>query len=366
MSNLRLSSYDEIRGFNDKPLSRQWSAFVEQCNFYLDEKKSLRPGYEWIPQFRIIAQRAVQLKNSSEIIIRDFIKHHFLPYELVDNENQSEDGFITGYYQPELRGSLFQTEDFTCPIYARPSDLISFENGINKNLKGYYGGCYDENQNLIPYQTRQDIELDKSGKFKAIMWVQDYVEAFLLHVQGSALVRTGDGREYKLTYAGRNGHPYTSIGKLLIEGGYINQNIMSLKVLKQWLRDHGQDDYNQGRSIMWQNRSFIFFNRSLINNNDKRPIGGSGLGLNPLISVAADRKYWPYGTFFWIEMHKPIDNYSDSAFSSLVINQDTGTAIVGRSRFDLYMGSGSYAGEVAGNIRHNAKIIVFQVNKDVI
>jgi membrane-bound lytic murein transglycosylase A len=361
--NLCPVDYSALRGFYDKSCVTSWINFCETCDYYLNNKRALRPGIEWSQSFYALAQKAVLTRNWNEFDIRQFIIEHFQPYEIIDSNQNIKSAFITGYYQPYIRGSAYKTKDFICPIYARPTDLISFHDQQNDHLPGYYAGRLDHNNHILPYFTRQEIECDQSGKFEPLVWVSDYAEAFLVHVQGSARIRLDDHCEFKLTYAGRNGHPYTSIGKILISQNHMRESDMTLENLKLWLRQHGQNEDGLARSIMWQNNSFIFFKREELD-DDKRPIGGSGLGLNPYISVAADRQVWPYGSLFWLNAELPFKSMNNN-FSSLVVNQDTGTAIIGETRFDLFIGTGDNAGSIAGKIRHNGQIYTLQVRDNV-
>jgi membrane-bound lytic murein transglycosylase A len=357
--------FDHLQGFNHISLKNQWRAYYEHCAFYLANNKPLRPAINCHPSFNDLAEKVVKLIDPDDDLIRQFLRDHFIIYEINKKNCENNAAFITGYYQPVINGSLQKNENYTCPLYARPDDLISFDQGKNDLLPGYYAGYCDSNNRLGPYQTRKEIELNTTAKYKPIIWIRDYVEAFLLHVQGSAIVKTHEGEEYKLSYAGRNGHPYTSIGKILIENGYIKQNEMSLDFLKKFLRDQGQAPDEFGRQIMWENKSYIFFEIKKSNGQDNRPIGGSGLGLNPLVSVAADRLIWPYGTLFWLNADLPLQTNEVHPFSSLVVHQDTGTAIVGPARFDLYMGSGEQAGIKAGMIRHYGRAYVLQAKDNV-
>ena len=187
-----------------------------------------------------------------------------------------------------------------------------------------------------------------------IVWVRDAAEAFLIQVQGSAQVELADGRRARLAYDGRNGLPYTSIGKILIETGEIAEGDMSLKSLKAWLRE----DRERGLAMMRRNRSFVFFRLVDDFDPDLGPIAGAGVALTPLRSIAIDRSLWAYGLPFWIDAQLPWIDETPRPFRRLMIAQDTGSAIVGPARADLFFGSGDKAGERAGAIRHNAGFAV--------
>ena len=175
-----------------------------------------------------------------------------------------------------------------------------------------------------------------------------------MQVQGSAQVEFPDGRRARLAYDGRNGLPYTSIGKILIEAGEIAEGDMSLASLKAWLRR----DSARGLDVMRRNRSFVFFQLVEDFDPDLGPIAGAGVPLTPLRSIAVDRTMWAYGLPFWIDAELPWADDTPRPFRRLMIAQDTGSAIVGAARADLFFGSGDAAGARAGAIRHPAEVVV--------
>ena len=173
-------------------------------------------------------------------------------------------------------------------------------------------------------------------------------------MQGSAQIEFPDRSRARLAYDGRNGLPYTSIGKILIEGGEIAEGAMSLASLKAWLRR----DSARGLNMMRRNRSFVFF--QLVEDFDPElgPIAGAGVALTPLRSIAVDRTIWAYGLPFWIDAELPWADDMPRPFRRLMIAQDTGSAIVGPARADVFFGSGDRAGARAGAIRHRAEFVV--------
>jgi membrane-bound lytic murein transglycosylase A len=229
-----------------------------------------------------------------------------------------------------------------------------------------------------------------------LVWLRDAVEVFMIQVQGSAKVRLADGQWLRLVYAGRNGQPYTSIGRILVDEGHIHAADMSLAALKGWIRARGQKFGEPGRALMQQNRSYVFFAAQSCADLEEGPIGGAGVSLSPLRSIAVDRTIWSYGLPFWIEADIPwtrafsseVDAGSrkenaskqesrtsfrfhrnekgssggPSPFRRLMIAQDTGSAILGPARADLYFGSGDEAGRLAAGIRHPARIVVLLPN----
>ena len=178
----------------------------------------------------------------------------------------------------------------------------------------------------------------------------------MAQVQGSARVDLPDGRTVRLAYDGRNGQPYTSIGRLLIEAGEIAEAEMSLDRLKSWLRAHGQAPGEPARNLMQRNRSYVFFKIETSFSPADGPTGGSGVALTALRSIAVDRGVWAYGTPFWLDAHLPWREADSRPFRRLTIAQDTGSAILGAARADIYFGGGEAAGARAGAIRHRGAV----------
>jgi membrane-bound lytic murein transglycosylase A len=162
----------------------------------------------------------------------------------------------------------------------------------------------------------------------------------------------------RLTYAMRNGWPYTSIGRILVEERHISAEQMSLAGLKEWIRQNGQEPGQPGRVLMQRNRSYVFFQAELAGPDGLGPTGAQGVALSPLRSIAVDRGLWAYGLPFWIDADLPWHEPTPTPFRRLMIAQDTGSAIVGPKRADIYLGSGEQAGRIAGGFRHNGEMVV--------
>jgi membrane-bound lytic murein transglycosylase A len=296
------------------------------------------------------ARAALCAGETAERDARRFFESRFRPFRVVPENGK---GFLTGYYEPCVPASRIETEAFRWPILARPPDLVTF--GAHPTPLGFpndiSGARRLSDGSLIPYADRAQIEAERCDP---IVWVRDAVEAFLMQVQGSAQVEFPDRSRARLAYDGRNGLPYTSIGKILIEAGEIAESDMSLASLKAWLRR----DSAQGLDVMRRNRSFVFFR--LVEDFDPGlgPIAGAGVPLTPLRSIAVDRTVWAYGLPFWIDAELPWVDETPPPFRRLMIGQDTGSAIVGAARADLFFGSGDAAGARAGAIRHSAEFVV--------
>ena len=286
---------------------------------------------------------------------RAFFERWFRPYRVVPEA--SDAGFLTGYYEPVVAGSLTESPAFPWPLLGRPDDLVAFAPG--KPPPGFPEGVTGARRlgdgGLVPYDDRETIE---RARRDPIAWVGDAVEAFLIQVQGSAQIVFADGRRARLAYDGRNGQPYVSIGRILIETGEIPENEMSLERLKGWLRSAGLGEGQAGLRLLRRNRSFVFFRTVADFDPSLGPIAGAGVPLTPLRSIAVDRTSWSYGLPFWIKAELPWEIEAPTFFRRLMIAQDTGSAIVGPARADIFFGSGAEAGARAGAIRHRGELTV--------
>jgi membrane-bound lytic murein transglycosylase A len=302
------------------------------------------------------AHAALGATNTAERDARRFFETRFRPFRVIP---ESAAGFLTGYYEPCVAASTVETEEFRWPILGRPADLVAF--ALHQAPAGFPEGISGARRlgdgSLVTYHDRAAIERERRDP---IVWLRDAAEAFLVQVQGSAQVEFPDGRRARLAYDGRNGLPYTSIGRILIETGEIAESAMSLASLKDWLRSEGE----RGLALMRRNRSFVFF--KFVEDFDPGigPVAGAGVALTSLRSIAVDRTIWAYGLPFWIEADLPWADETPRLFRRLTIAQDTGSAIVGPARADIFFGSGEAAGARAGAIRHRAEFIVLLTRGD--
>ena len=352
---LKRTDFQSFPGFASDDLLSAWRTFSSSSRALLNRVPSIRPALEPDPvllgSLRRIAQVAAPVTQREA---RAFFEDHFTPWHITSPERQ---GFVTGYYEPEVEGAREKSPKFATPLLGRPADLVSPlpPSAFALNSSDMSAGRRGADGGVLPYPDRAEIERGALGDMAhPVAWVRDVTEAYLIHVQGSARIRLSGGQTLRLTYAGRNGLPYTSIGKILIESGLILEKDMTLAALKDWLRA----DAERGAALMRQNRSYIFFKIDEDGKKDEGPIGGAGLRLSPLRSIAIDRACWPYGLPFWIEAKLPWQGRAVSDFNRLMIAQDTGSAILGPARADIFFGSGDVAGVRAGDIRHPAAFTV--------
>ena len=356
---LRQIEFDQLPGWNPAELQAAWPAFLASCRAILANLTPLRAGVAPSPAIRNCASAALTVENKPDDIFR-FFRDNYRPAEVL-SDGGAKVGFVTGYYEPELDGSETPDPGFSTPVLARPHDLVDMRGveteGWDRSLEGAQRTSDGE---LKPYPTRAEIEGGALGAAaQPVVWLRDPVEVFFAQVQGSARVRVRDSTCKRLVYAGRNGRPYTSIGKILIARGEIPADEMSLDRCKTWLRANGLDVGQPARTVLQSNESYVFFRLEDDTDPLAGPTGAQGLPLSTLRSLAVDRTVWPYGTPVWIGADLSAAGLGQGLTGRLMIAQDTGSAIVGPARGDLYIGSGDRAGEIAGLIRHPARFIVF-------
>ncbi len=353
--------FDDLKGFGTGDHAGALEVFRTSAKAVVESRPPQRPAVPVFAGLRSICQSAIDLGPAvTDQAARRFFTDNFVPHHLGD------DAFFTGYYEPIVEGSLGETATFTAPLLARPPDLKTFASDEPRPdwARDLAAARVGPDGTLCPYPTRAAIEARVgSDGFRPLVWLRDWTEVFLIQVQGSARVRLPDGHMLRMTYAGRNGHPYTSIGRLLVENGAIPLETMSLERLKAWLRGSGQAPGEAGRTLMQRNASYIFFAIEP-EADDVGPTGGAGVPLTARRSIAVDRALWCYGLPFWIDAALPTQSGAATPFRHLTIAQDTGSAIVGAARVDLFLGSGADAGARAGDLRHHGKLVVLLPRTD--
>jgi membrane-bound lytic murein transglycosylase A len=283
-----------------------------------------------------------------------FFEEYFLPLRI--SRLGETDGFVTGYYEPVIDGSRTQTDIYNVPVYRRPSNLFvrGYKQGDSLPNKG---PVYRKigRRKLVPYYDRAEIEDGAiAGRGLEICWLKSQTDLLFAQIQGSARVRLEDGSTVRINYDAHNGYPYTAVGRILIDRGIIPKEQMSMQKIREWM-DQNPDGANELRR---QNRAYVFFREVPLSDKDEA-VGAQGVPLTPGRSIAVDRALHVYGTPFFIEGELPIESeQSKTPFRRLMVAQDTGSAITGPARADIYYGAGADAGKVSGRIRHNMRFVI--------
>jgi membrane-bound lytic murein transglycosylase A len=330
-------AFSDLPGFAADDHAEAFAVFQRCCAAIAQGRAPLRAGVAPSSTLTAICRRALALQAPGGDEARRFFEDHFRPFRANRAEGAGPAGFFTGYYEPVVEGSPTRTDGFTAPILSPPADLAA-----------------------CGAPARAAIEAGAlEGRAHPLLWLRDPIEVFMIQVQGSGRVRLADGRMLRLIYAGRNGLPYSSIGRILIETGAIKAEEMSLAALKAAVRAAGQAQGEAGAALMQRNESYVFFRIEPALDAREGPVGGAGLSLTPLRSLAVDRNIHAYGTPVWIDAEIPWRSSAPTPFRRLMIAQDTGSAIIGPARADIFFGSGDAAGARAGDIRHAGEFVVF-------
>lgn len=308
------------------------------------------PGKSAIASPTLLAASAATSGDAASA--RSFFETYFRPHRVVHN---GPAGLLTGYYEPILPGSRERTDHFSIPLYRRPADLVNLVAESERGAMAHqYTHMRQTDAGQEPYATRADIENGAlAGQGLEGFWLHDAVDVFFLHVQGSGVIALSDGSSTRVAYDGKNGHPYTSIGRYLIDEGLFPADQMTLDALKDWLRANP----TLATGVLQQNRSFVFF-RELLGAEASSPVGVEEIPLTPNRSLAVDTGFHAIGSPVYVTAPTLTHATPSGGFHRLMVAQDVGSAIRGPERGDLYFGTGDDAGRLAGNTKHPGTFFV--------
>jgi len=342
--------YTDLPGWKADDLSQALPAFLKSCEKIIKRPAGTKMGPyremgevdDWVR----ICREAATLPLTRAAEIQYFFESRFQPFSVGSRWTSS--GIFTGYYEADLNGAFRPDQRYRYPVFSRPKDLISADLGkFDPRWKGQkIAGRLDAGK-FVPYHTRAQIEAGAlTGRQLELLWADDPVDVFFLQIQGSGRVNLPDGSVLHLAYAGRNGRPYTAVGRELVAAGEMPIEEVSMPGIRHWMRENPV----AGDALRKKNQSYIFFK---IRNADG-PIGAQGVVLSPGRSMAVDPSYIPYGVPLWLVTTDP---GSDGLrpLRRLVVAQDTGSAIRGAVRGDLFWGHGRVAAEKAGQMNEKGK-----------
>lgn len=299
-----------------------------------------------------VCRKAIELQPQDSDTARAFFEQNFQPVRIA--RLGEGEGLVTGYYEPIVAGSRFPSPEFPVPIYRRPRDLVADGYKAGSTAfpnKGGRIGRRTGNNEFVPYYDRAAIEAGAlDGQKLEICWIKDPLDLVAIQIEGSARVILEDGTPLRISYDSHNGYSYSSIERVLIERNLISRKELSRERIREWTAANPEE----AARVRATNRGYMFFRVTGLT-NDGEPVGAQGVPLTPGRSIAVDRVH-EYGTPFFIEGNLPVESAKPATpFGRLMIAQDTGSAIVGAARADLYLGAGDEAGRVAGRIKHRGR-----------
>jgi membrane-bound lytic murein transglycosylase A len=348
-------AWSEVTGWVDDDHLAAYRAFRTSCQPIAAQNGPPPDSKALGNSLRDPCRIARALELSDGVKAKAFFEENFLPLRI--SRLGEGEGFVTGYYEPVIEGSRTENEIFNVPIYRRPSNLyVKGQTQASVGLPNK-GAVYRKisRRKLVPYYDRAEIEDGKiEGRGLEIAYLKNQTDLLFAQIQGSARVELPDGSMVRINYDAHNGYPYTPVGRILIDRGIIPREQMSMQKIREWM-EQNPDGANELRR---QNRSYIFFREVNLSDKDEA-VGAQGVPLTAGRSIAVDKALHVYGTPFFIEGELPIESErSKTPFRRLMIAQDTGSAIVGPARADLYFGAGADAGRVAGRLKNNARFVM--------
>lgn len=349
--------FDTLPGWHMEDHKAAFAAFHASAPFLLQNPPKPHGDDIDIDALLACAQKALDL---GEELPQDQAKLFFEEY--FDLANLDEDGFITGYFEPSFDGSRTQSADFPVPLHRKPHDLVMVtKDHDSAHLSEETSFARQLDDGSLDYHVSRgqvmDGALDESNL--ELVWLRDWIDAFVIHIQGSARIDLDDGTTMRVAFDGKSGHPYCSLGKRLIDMGIFTIDTITMDKLVAYLRDQGEESQN----LLRQNPSYIFFKEQNELALESGPLAAAQIPLLPMRSLAVDRHCRTFGIPIWIETCLPQGKHALAPCKRLFFAHDTGSAIQGESRGDLFVGTGREAGSFAGRIKQQARFTLFLPKK---
>ena len=351
LSMFRQVQFNQLPGWKTANLKKSLQTFQTSCRAFVKQNPEQAVGTEHIDlhvkDWQPACHAALKIHHVSEKKARLFFHEWFLPVEYSDKKTAGP-GLFTGYYVPTIKGSYTQSKEFSVPVYETPSDLVTSDLGMffpdlkNRILIGRLSG-----KKLVPYYTREQISKGAiEDKARVLVWINSPIDRLFLGIQGSGMIELEDGTQLSIGYDAQNGAPYTAIAGVLIKKGVMTKHNASMQAIKRYLEEHPE----QMDKILNENKSFVFFRKM----SEGVALGSQGVALTPGYSLAIDRQWIPMGAPLWLNTTRPDSNKPDKSkpLQRLMIAQDTGGAIRGKIRGDVFWGCGERATLVAGHMKN--------------
>lgn len=351
------AAWAELPGWSSDDLSQLWPLFLRNC------KGLMRPTTgnlaaparatprAWQPVCAAAADPAQAPSDAAGV--RRFLQAHLQPWRVNGADNRPATNTVTGYYEPLVRGHVRREGPYQVPLYRQPPDLVQVDLGeFRDSLRGQRIAGRVRDGRLRPYEDRGAIEAGAlQGKNLELVWLDDASDAFFLQVQGSGLVQLPDGRLKRVGFAAQNGHPYVALGKVMIERGLLPREDVTMQSIRAWLRANP----SAAPELLKQNPSYVFFRELPPPKDDSDgPLGAQGVALLPGRSLAVDRSHFALGMPLWLAATHPDPQppHGEKPLRRLMVMQDTGGAIRGAVRGDVFWGHGAEAEAIAGRMKH--------------
>ncbi len=334
---LQPASFADLPGWQTDDFANVWSAWLQDCHAPIPQLAEACTAARGVAADDLAAQRA-------------FFEQWFRPWQAA-SENGQDQGLVTGYYEPVLRGSRARAWPYVVPVYGLPDDLLPRSDAPDGVTRGRVAWRHGRKE-LLPYWSRAQVSADPRALAtlgrNVVAWLDSPVDALFLQVQGSGLVRLRDGRMLRLSYAGDNGWPYKSVGRWLLEQGQLRGTV-TMQIIRAWAQMHP----SRVSQMLDANPRMVFFRATPLEHPGRGPTGAMGVPLTPMRSVAVDKSLLRLGTPLWLAT-----TVAGQPFARLVFAQDVGGAITGSLRADLYFGTGDAAGDAAGRMQSPGRMWV--------
>jgi membrane-bound lytic murein transglycosylase A len=334
-------SWNRLPGWKADDALAAWPALVSSCSV-------LHARTEW----QAFCAALAAASPGDGAFVRAFLEQHLTPYriERVSGRKRDAEGLITGYYEPLLRGSRERTLEFATPLYRRPDDLLIVDlSSVIPELKGKRVRGRLEGNKVVPYYSRSATRIAPALAGLELVWIDDPIDAFLLEVQGSGRVQLAGGETIRLQYEDQNGHPYRSIGKYLVDQGVMPLEQVNMPAIRAWL----EANPHRLHEVLDSNPSVVFFREAPLEDPTVGPKGAQAVPLTAGRSIAVDPNFVPLGAPVFLATTHPS---SEVPLQRLVVAQDTGGAIRGPVRADLFFGFGADAGTQAGMMKQDGRM----------
>ncbi|MDA8382877.1 MAG: MltA domain-containing protein [Betaproteobacteria bacterium] len=335
--------WEDLPGWPGAQPANAWKGFLDSC-------QALEGQSAW----EAVCQDAALLPHPTDAEVRAFFETHFSPFQ-VTNPDGSTQGLITGYYEPLLHGSRTRSARYAYPLYGVPPDLLTIDlASVYPALKGLRLRGRLDGRRVVPYYSRSQIDDGvPSLKDHVLFWVDDPLSLFFLQIQGSGRIQLDDGQTVRVGYANQNGYPYRAIGRVLVERGALSPAQASMQGIRQWAKAHPKDL----PGLLATNQSYVFF--KVLPDDPGGPPGALGVPLTARRSLAVDPKVIPLGAPVFLATTLP---GSAAPFDRLMLAQDTGGAIRGAVRADVFFGFGDRAADLAGRMEDAGSLWVLLPN----